>query len=62
MTPAFAQEYTSHSFTVSAGRRDPRADLALFSTSSLVGVEYGYRFHRNFQVDGGFDAVSEQRI
>jgi hypothetical protein len=58
VAPAFAQEYTRHSFTVSTGAGDPRADLRpWFSTSPLVGVEYGYRFHRNFQVDGGFDAV-----
>ena len=36
----------------------PRGELRpLFSDSFLAGVEYGYRFHRNFQLDAGFDSV-----
>src|SRR6185437_13056582 len=51
----FGQEYYRHTFTVNLGAGRPRGELrSLFSDSFLAGVEYGYRFHRNFQVDAGF--------
>ena len=54
----FGQEYYRHNVTVSLGAAMPRGELRnLFSDSFLAGVEYGYRFHRNFQLDAGFDSV-----
>ena len=54
----FGQEYYRHNVTVSVGGAMPRGELRnLFSDSFLAGVEYGYRFHRNFQLDAGFDSV-----
>jgi hypothetical protein len=54
----FGQEYYRHNVTVGLGAAMPRGELRnLFSDSFLAGVEYGYRFHRNFQVDAGFDTV-----
>lgn len=53
-----AQPFNRHSANVSVGAARPRGELRpWFSDRPLVGVEYGYRIHRNFQVDAGFDAV-----
>jgi hypothetical protein len=58
IAPASGQEYNKHSFSFAAGAAQPRGELRpWFTTSPLVGFEYGYRLHRNFQVDGGLDAV-----
>jgi hypothetical protein len=55
---AIAQEYYRHTITATLGAGRPRGELrGLFSDSFLAGVEYGYRFHRNFQLDAGFDSV-----
>jgi hypothetical protein len=59
VVPAFGQGYYNrHNVTVSAGVGRPRGELRnLFSDSFNMNVEYGYRFHRNFQVDAGFDTI-----
>ena len=55
---ASGQEYFRHNISVGMGAALPRGDLRpLFSDSFLVGVQYGYRFHPNFQLDVGFDGV-----
>jgi hypothetical protein len=56
--PMRAQYYNRHNINVMVGAGLPRGELrTLFSDSALVGVDYGYRFHRNLQVDAGFDSV-----
>ena len=58
ISEVFAQPYNRHTFTVLGGAGLPRGDLRpLFADSFLAGFEYGYRFHRNFQVDAGFDTT-----
>jgi hypothetical protein len=53
-----AQEFNRHNINGSIGAALPRGELrTLFSDSALLGIEYGYRFHRNFQLDAGFDSV-----
>ena len=55
---ASGQEHFRHTISVGMGAALPRGDLRpLFSDSFLVGVQYGYRFHPNFQLDVGFDGV-----
>lgn len=55
---AFGQFYYRHNVTGFAGAGRPRGELrSLFSDSALLGVEYGYRFHPNFQLDAGFDSI-----
>jgi hypothetical protein len=57
-TPAFSQPFNRHSITVSVGAARPRGELRpWFSDAPLVTAEYGFRVHRNFQLDGGFDAA-----
>jgi hypothetical protein len=54
----FGQGYFRHNITAGGGAARPKGDLGpLFSDSFLGGVEYGYRFHPNFQLDAGFDSV-----
>ena len=56
--PVSAQYYNRHNINLMVGAGLPRADLReRFSDSALVGVDYGFRFHRNLQVDAGFDTV-----
>src|SRR5262245_21932648 len=59
LTPAaLSQIYQRHNITIFGGAALPKGDLDnFFSTSFLTGVDYGFRFHQNFQVDAGFDAV-----
>jgi hypothetical protein len=50
--------YPKHNFTVGLGAAQPRADLAgPFSDSATLGIHYGYRFHRYFQLDAGLDTI-----
>ncbi len=52
--PVSAQYYNRHNINLMVGAGLPRADLReRFSDSALVGVDYGFRFHRNLQVDAG---------
>lgn len=52
--PAFRKNY----FTVGGGGGLPGGELKPFlDTSPVVRVGYGYRFHRFFQADIGFDTV-----
>jgi hypothetical protein len=57
--PVWAQSwYPSHNLTVGLGAAQPRADLeGLFSKSAGLSINYGYRFHPNFQADLGLDTV-----
>lgn len=57
--PLAAQSwYPKHTFTVAAGAAQPRAHLAsLLKDSALFGFGYGYRFHRNLQIDTGLDTI-----
>jgi hypothetical protein len=57
--PLVAQTwYPRHNFTFDAGGTLPRGDLKPFTTEKpVIGFGYGYRFHRNFQADVGFDTV-----
>ena len=58
MFTAAAQEYNRHNINLMVGAARPRGELPhFFSDSALLGVDYGYRFHRYFQVDAGFDSV-----
>jgi hypothetical protein len=59
VVPAFGQGYYNrHNLTVSAGVGRPRGELRnLFADSFNANIEYGYRFHRNFQLDAGFDTT-----
>ena len=55
---AFGQDYRRHNVGLIMGVGRPQGELKpLFSDSFLAGVEYGYRFHRNFQLDTGFDTT-----
>jgi hypothetical protein len=50
--------YPKHNFTVGIGAGVPQADLQnAFDPKVGVRVGYGYRFHRNFQADIGFDTI-----
>lgn len=53
----FGQGYfPHHNFTVGGGVGRPREDLQQFLNDSPgLSIGYGYRFHRNFQVDAGLD-------
>ena len=54
----FGQGYFRHNVSVGGGAARPGGELrSLFSDSCLGGVEYGFRFHPNFQLDAGFDSV-----
>jgi hypothetical protein len=59
LTPSgFSQIYHRHNATVFGGAAQPSGDLDnFFSTSFLTGVEYNFRFHQNFQVDAGYEAI-----
>ena len=59
MTPSgLSQIYHRHNVTVFKGAAQPSGDLDnFFSTSFLTGVEYGFRFHQNFQVAAGYEAI-----
>lgn len=50
--------YPRHNFDFGVGVGVPRADLeTAFDPKIGVGVNYGYRFHRYFQADIGFDTI-----
>jgi len=50
--------YPRHNFTVGGGAGRPRGELAgLLGDSPALTVGYGYRLHRNLQVDVGLDAL-----
>jgi opacity protein-like surface antigen len=50
--------YPHHNATVGLGAGLPRGDLAgYFDNSFGVNLGYGYRFHRNFQADAGFETL-----
>jgi hypothetical protein len=56
---ALAQDwYPRHNFTIGAGAGIPRADLeSAFDPKVGLTVGYGYRFHKNFQADIGFETI-----
>jgi len=56
---SFAQSpYPRHNINLGLGAGVPRADLSgAFDPKAGLTVGYGYRFHRNFQADFGFDTV-----
>ncbi|MDX1980506.1 MAG: hypothetical protein SFV51_09580 [Bryobacteraceae bacterium] len=59
---AAAQEnyprFPKHNFTLGLGAGVPQADLrTLFDPKVGMNFAYGYRFHRNFQLDAGVDSV-----
>lgn len=58
-SPAVAQyAYPHHSFTFGLGTGVPRGDLEQsFNTKPALEVGYGYRLHRNFQIDVGLDTI-----
>lgn len=48
--------YPRHNFTVSGGFARPRGDIGgPLGDAPAFGFGYGYRFHRNFQVESGLD-------
>lgn len=50
--------YPRHNFTIGAGAGVPQADLSTFFDPKIgVNAGYGYRFHRYFQADVGFETV-----
>jgi hypothetical protein len=57
--PLAAQDYfPHHNFTFGSGVARPRGDLGFaLDDAPGVSVAYGYRFHRFFQADVGFDSV-----
>ncbi|MBM3726567.1 MAG: hypothetical protein FJW40_14235 [Acidobacteria bacterium] len=53
-----AESYNQHSFNFGAGGGVPGDQLKpYFSQSAVFHVGYGYRPHRNFQVDAGLDTL-----
>ena len=58
-TPLMAQSwYPRHNIHVGGGAGLPGEDLiGLFADRPSLSVGYGYRFHRNFQIDVGLDTV-----
>ena len=58
VAPLLAQSYPHHNITLGMGGASPGADLAgFFSGSFGMGANYGYRFHRLFQADLGFETL-----
>lgn len=59
LTPAAAQSfYPRHNFQVGVGAGLPGMDLKnSFSNRVGISANYGFRFHRNFQADAGFETV-----
>ena len=54
----FAQGFPHHNFNVGFGAGIPRADIgSFFDPKPGLSVGYGYRFHRYFQADLGFEAI-----
>ena len=50
--------YPRHNFTFNAGGTLPRGDLTYYAGEvPVIGVAYGYRFHRYFQADVGLDVA-----
>lgn len=50
--------YPRHNISLGLGAGVPRADLgSVFDPKIGLTVGYGYRFHRNFQADFGFDTI-----
>ena len=50
--------YARHNFTFGFGAGQPRGDLrGYFDDSFGLDVGYGYRFHQNFQLDGGLETL-----
>ncbi len=54
-----AQEhYPKNNFSIGAGFARPRGDIgSVLDDAPVLNVSYGYRFHRNFQADIGFDTA-----
>ena len=59
LAPAFAQGwYPHHNISFGMGAGQPRGDLrAFFDNAFGLEIGYGYRFHRYFQADVGFETV-----
>jgi hypothetical protein len=56
--PLGAQWYPKHNITLGVGGAQPKDDLSgLFRNRPGVALNYGYRFARYFQLDGGLDMV-----
>ena len=57
--PMLAQSYfPRHNFTAGAGAGLPGLDLTgNFGNRVGITTGYGFRFHKNFQLDAGFDTV-----
>lgn len=57
--PLAAQShYPRHNFSIGAGAGLPGGQLkGLFENSGGISFNYGYRFHRNLQLDGGLDTL-----
>ncbi|MBI3679663.1 MAG: hypothetical protein HY235_04640 [Acidobacteria bacterium] len=52
------QDYRKHNVNLGVGAGLPQADLSRFFDPKFgLDIAYGYRFHRNFQADFGFDTV-----
>jgi hypothetical protein len=50
--------FNRHNFTTALGAGLPRGDLRPFFDDSVgFNFGYGYRFHRNFQLDAGLDTI-----
>lgn len=50
--------YPRHNFSIGAGFARPRGDIGrALDDAPAFNVSYGYRFHRNFQADIGFDTA-----
>ncbi len=50
--------YGRHTFQFGLGAGIPRADLgSFFDPRAGLNVAYGYRFHRHFQADFGFETI-----
>ncbi len=50
--------FPKHYFNVGPGIGLPRGEInAYFKTKPALTVNYGYRFHRYFQADAGYDVV-----
>ncbi|MDX2180848.1 MAG: hypothetical protein SFV18_14720 [Bryobacteraceae bacterium] len=53
-----AQGFPRNTITLGLGAAIPGQDLkGFFEPSVALGFNYGYRPHRNFQIDGGLDTV-----
>ena len=49
--------YPKHNVHMGVGAAQPRADLGRLNDSAVFSLGYGYRFHRNLQLDVGLDTI-----